>query len=75
MLRALLWFLCGAFALCVVLWVVHLLIGMMDLPPPIAQLAITIIGLIGLVVLLILCVRVFNNPGPPGTPGSPGNLI
>ena len=53
-LGALLAFLVGCLVLAVCLYVAHLIIGMLALPPQIGQLALIIIGLIGLVALIWL---------------------
>ena len=64
MLTALLVFLVGCLVLAVVVYVLHLILDMLSLPPPVRQIALLIIGLIGLVVLLILAAQVFQ--GGPG---------
>jgi protein-S-isoprenylcysteine O-methyltransferase Ste14 len=69
MLRALGVFLVGALILAVVLYVAHLVIGLLTLPPAIAQLALIIIGLLGLIALIYLAVYAFRN-----TPGGPSIL-
>lgn len=63
MLGALLAFLVGCLVLAVVLYVVHLVMGMIDLPPNVRQIALVIIGLIALIVLIMLVVQVFNGGG------------
>ncbi|MES2342334.1 MAG: hypothetical protein V4597_11695 [Pseudomonadota bacterium] len=60
MLTALLVFLVGALVLAVVIYIAKLLLAMFELPPPIQQIALLILGLIGLVLLIILCVHAFN---------------
>lgn len=63
MLWALLVFLVGCLVLAVVLYVAKLILGMLELPPPVAQIALIIIGLIGLVVLIMLCLNVARGGG------------
>lgn len=63
MLAALLTFLIGCLVLAVVLYVVHLVMGMIDLPPNVRQIALLIVGLIALVVLIMLAVNVFQGGG------------
>lgn len=60
MLGALLTFLIGCLVLAAVIYVVHLVLGMLTLPDPMKQIALVIIGLIGLVVLLMLAANVFQ---------------
>lgn len=60
MLGALLVFLAGCLILAVVLYVFKLILGVLELPPPVAQIALLIIGLIGLVVLIFLALRVLD---------------
>lgn len=63
MLGSLLMFLVGCLVLAVVLYVVHLVMGMIDLPPAVRQIALIIIGLIALIVLIMLAVQVFQGGG------------
>lgn len=63
MLNSLLVFLIGCLILACVLYVCHLIIGMLELPPPVRQIALIIIGLIGLVILLILATGAFGGGG------------
>ena len=63
MLGGLLTFLLGCLILAVVLYVVHLVIGMLDLPGNVKQIATVIIALIGLIVLIILAINVFGGGG------------
>lgn len=63
MLYALLVFLVGALILACVLYVIHLVVGMLTLPPQVKQIALVIVGLIGLVILVILAVNVFQGGG------------
>lgn len=63
MLGSLLVFLVGCLVLAVVLYVVHLVMGMLTLPDQVKQIALCIIGLIGLIVLIMLAVNVFNGGG------------
>lgn len=63
MLSALLIFLIGCLVLAVVIYVFHLVLGMLTLPEPVKQIALIIVGLIGLVILLILAVNVYNGGG------------
>lgn len=65
MLSGLLTFLVGCLVLAVVLYVVHLLMGMIDLPPNVKQIALVIVGLIALVILVMLAVRAFQGGGAP----------
>jgi hypothetical protein len=60
MLGGLLTFLLGCLVLAVVLYVVHLVVGMLDLPPNVKQIATIIIALIGLIVLVVLAINVFS---------------
>lgn len=60
MLYALLVFLVGCLILACVIYVAHLIMNMLTLPPPVKEIALLIFGLIGLVLLLILTVQVFN---------------
>ena len=62
-LYALLAFLVGCLILAVVIYVVKLIIDMLELPAPVKQIALIIIGLIGLIVVILLAVQVFNG-GP-----------
>ncbi len=64
MLSALLAFLVGCLVLAVVIYVVHLVLGMLQLPAPITQIALLIFGLIGLVILIALAVSVYQGGGP-----------
>jgi Na+/phosphate symporter len=63
MLGALLVFLIGCLVLAVVIYVLHMVLDMITLPPQVKQIALVIIGLIGLVVVLILAVNVFRGGG------------
>jgi hypothetical protein len=63
MLTALLTFLIGCLVLAGVIYVIHLMLGMLTLPPEMRQIALVIVGLIGLVVLIILAVNVFQGGG------------
>ncbi len=63
MLWALLVFLIGCLVLAVVIYICKLLLAMLELPPPIQQIALLIIGLVGLIVLLILAINVFKGGG------------
>jgi hypothetical protein len=58
MLIALLYFLVGCLVLAVVLYVAKLILGMLDLPPPVQQIALIIIGLVGLIFLILLVMNV-----------------
>ena len=60
MLSALLVFLIGALILAVVVYVCHMIIGMISLPEPINRIALLIVGLIGLVLLLILTIGIYS---------------
>lgn len=60
MLSALLVFLIGVLVLSVVLYICHLVLGMLTLPANIKQIALAVIGLIGLIVLIMLAVQVFG---------------
>jgi hypothetical protein len=63
MLMALLYFLVGCLVLAVVLYVAKLILAMMDLPPPVQQIALIIIGLVGLICLLVLVFSVLPSGG------------
>lgn len=60
MLGALLVFLVGCLILAVVIYVVHLLLEMITLPPQVKQIALLIIGLIFLVIILMLALQVYS---------------
>lgn len=60
MLSALLVFLIGCLVLAVVIYVVHLLMGMIELPPQVKQIALLILGLIFLIVILMLALSVYS---------------
>lgn len=59
-------FLVGALVLAVVVYVAKLLLALFELPPPIQQIALLILGLIGLVLLIMLCVHVYSGGGLAG---------
>jgi hypothetical protein len=63
MLGALLTFLLGCLVLAIIIYVLHLILGMLSLPPEVKQIALLIIGLIGLIVLIMLAVNVFRGGG------------
>ena len=65
MLRALGTFLVGALVLAVILYVVNLIMGLLTLPPALAQIALIIIGLLGLLALIYLAVNAFKGTGGP----------
>lgn len=60
MLWALLVFLVGCLVLAVVIYVVHLILDMITLPPQVKQIALIIIGLIVLVIVLMLAINVYR---------------
>lgn len=60
MLGALLVFLVGCLILAVVIYVVHLLLEMITLPPQVKQIALLIVGLIFLVIVLMLALQVYS---------------
>lgn len=60
MLTALLVFLVGALVLAVIMYVVHMLIGMMHLPPEIVKIALLIFALVCLIILIIMVVAVYR---------------
>lgn len=60
MLGALLVFLIGCLVLAVVIYVVHLLLDMISLPPHVKQIALLILGLIFLVLILMLALQVYS---------------
>lgn len=53
-LGSLMTFLLGVLVLAVILYVLHLVIDMLTLPPNIKQIALILLGLIGLVILFML---------------------
>ncbi len=63
MLAALLVFLVGCLVLAIVIYVFNLILGMIQLPDQVKQIALIIVGLIGLVFLLILTVNAFHGGG------------
>ncbi len=63
MLGALLTFLVGCLVLAIVVYVVHLLMGMIELPPEVRKIALLILGLICFVVIIMLAVSVFRGGG------------
>lgn len=60
MLWALLVFLIGCLVLAVVVYVIHLILDMITLPPQVKQIALIIIGLIILVIVLMLAINVYR---------------
>lgn len=64
MLGALLTFLIGCLVLVVILYTVHVVIGMLTLPAQVKQIALLIIGLIGLIALIMLAMSVFRGGVP-----------
>ena len=64
MIGALLIFLVGCLVLVVVIYVAKLVMAQLELPPPVAQIALLVIGLIGLLVLIALCYTAFQGGGP-----------
>ena len=60
MLGALIVFLIGCLVLAVVIYVIHLLMNMLELPAPIKQIALLILGLIFLVIILMLALNVYS---------------
>jgi len=65
MLWALAAFAVGILILSVIVWLCHLVIGMLALPAPIDQIALIVIGLVGLIVLIIMCINIYNGTLPP----------
>ncbi len=63
MIGGLIYFLVGCLILCVVLYVVNLVLGMIDLPANIKQIGLVIIGLIGFLVLIALALGAFRGGG------------
>lgn len=63
MLWALLVFLIGCLVLAVVVYVLHLVLDMVTLPPQVKQIALIIIGLIVLVIVLMLAIGVYRGGG------------
>ena len=68
MLMALLYFLVGCLVLAVVLYVVKLILAMLELPAPVQQIALIIVGLVGLIFLIILVMGVMPASGVPRLP-------
>ncbi len=66
MLGALIVFLLGCLALVVVLYVAKIVLVMCELPPPVQQIAMLVIGLIGLAFLIMLCLEVYHSGGISG---------
>lgn len=64
MLMGLLVFLIGCLVIAVIVYVFHLVLDMLSLPPPIKQIALIIVALIALVCLLILVVHVMSGGEP-----------
>jgi hypothetical protein len=62
-LMALLTFLVGCLALCVIIYVSNLILDMIVLPPPVKSIALVLIGLIFLVLLILLCLVVAQSAG------------
>lgn len=60
MLWALVVFLVGCLVLTAVIYVLHLVLEMLTLPPPVKQIALVVIGLIGLIIVIILALNVFR---------------
>lgn len=60
MISGLIIFLVGCLVLAIVLYVAHLVIDMLALPPNIKQIALIIIGLVGLLVLIVLTMNAFG---------------
>ncbi len=70
MLGGLLTFLVGCLVLAVILYVVNLVMGLIELPAQIKQIALIIIGLIALVLLIYLAIAAMQGGGPSlGLPG------
>jgi hypothetical protein len=74
MLGALLVFLVGCLVLAVVIYVIHLIMGMLTLPDPVKQIALLILGLIGLIALIALAVNVFNGGDLSGMWAAPRRI-
>jgi hypothetical protein len=60
MLWALVIFLVGCLVVVVVVYVLHLVLDQLTLPPNVKQIALAIIALIGLIVVVILALGVFR---------------
>ncbi len=65
LLWALIVFLVGCLALVVIIYVAKLVLVQLELPAPVNQIALLILGLIGLIVLIILVIAVYNGGGLP----------
>jgi hypothetical protein len=60
MLGALVAFLIGCLVLAVVIYVTKLIIDMLDLPGPVKQIALIIIGLVGLIFIIMLAMSAMH---------------
>jgi hypothetical protein len=68
MLQALIVFLVGCLILAVVIWVFNLIMGMIDLPAQIKQIATIIVSLVLLLVLILITLHSLGWGGAGGFP-------